>query len=165
MRGLSRRKFVEIDQADEIVINNFLFEFIKTWIKPFTISDLCFNLNLKTGIGVPYHKIREIIKNKFYMSYKRSNSRLKCFANRANFATRCLFSIKFASILNENNLSVDIDEWSIGRSCKSYYSWGPKGCNIECQNINVVGNICLYLAICLNGCWFILITQNNINSN
>ena len=49
MRGLSRRKFVEIDQADEIVINNFLFEFIKTWIKPFTISDLCFNLNLKKG--------------------------------------------------------------------------------------------------------------------
>ena len=31
MRWFSRRKFDEIDQADEIVINNFLFEFIKTW--------------------------------------------------------------------------------------------------------------------------------------
>ena len=163
MRGLSRRKFVEIDQADEIVINNFLFEFIKTWIKPFTISDLCFNL--KTGIDVPYHKIKEIIKNKFYMNYKRTNSRPKCYANWATFAGRCLFSIKFASIFKENNLIVNIDEWSIGRSCKCNYSWGPKGSNIECHNINVVGNIYSYLAICSNWCCFILTTQDNINSN
>ena len=65
MRVLSRRKFVEIHKADKIVINNFLFEFIKTWIKPFTISDLCFNQNLKRGIDVLYHKIREIIKTNF----------------------------------------------------------------------------------------------------
>ena len=165
MRGSSRRKFVEIEQVDEIVIKNFLFEFIKTWRKPFTISDLCFNLNLKTGIDVPYHKIREIIENKFYMSYKRTNSRPKCYANRATFAARCLFSINFASILNENNLIVNIDEWYIGRSRKSNYSWEPKGSNIECQNINVVGNICLILAICSNGCWFMFTTQDNINSN
>ena len=122
MRGFSRRKYEEIDQTDEIVINNFLIEFIKTWRKPFTISDLCFNLNLNTGIDVPYHKLREIIEKKLYMSYKWTNSRPKCYANRANFASSCLFSIKFASILNENNLIFNIDEWSIGRSCKSNYS-------------------------------------------
>ena len=65
MRGSSRRKYVEIVQDDEIDINNFLFEFIKNWRKSFTISDLCFNLNLKAGIDVLYHKKEKLSKTNF----------------------------------------------------------------------------------------------------
>ena len=99
------------------------------------------------------------------MSYKRINPRPRRYANRTTSAARFLFSVKFTNTIDENHLVVNIDECSIGRKCRANYSWGIKGSNIECQNINSIGSINLVLAWCSNGCWFLMTTSENINSN
>ena len=71
------------------------------------------------------------MKNEFNMSYKRINARPKRYANETTFAARCLFSAKFIETISDDHLTIKIDECSVGRSCKTNYSWRLKGCNIE----------------------------------
>ena len=164
LEGESRRKYTEIDHSDELSICNLVSEFVKSWRKPYTLSDLSRYINHNSEVIVPYQKIREIVRSRFNMTYKRINSRAKCYANRTTFTARCLFSVKFINTVDENHLLINIDECSIGRACKANYSWGVKGSNIECQNINSVGSITLVMAIFSNGCWFWMTTRDSIDS-
>ena len=116
----------------------------------------------KANINTPYHKIREIIKNKFNIIYKRLNQRQRNYSIRTLFAARRLFSVKFTNTIDENHLGVNIDECSIWRICRANYSLRIKDSNIECQNINSVGSINLVLAWCSNRCWFLMITADTI---
>ena len=164
LEGKSRRKYTEIDYSDKLFICDLISGFVIGWRKPYTWSDLSRYINHNSEVDVPYHKIREIVKSRFNMTYKRINSRSRCYANKTIFSARCLFSVKFTNTVDENHLIINIDEWSIGRACKANYSWGVKGSNIECQNINSVGSTNLIMAICSNGCWFWMTTRDSIDS-
>ena len=165
LNGVCRRKYHEIDHESQTTARNLIINYIKTWKKPIKISDLLHEIKLKSSLSVPYHKIREIMKNEFNMSYKRVNARPKRDANGTTFAEWCLFSAKFIETISDDHLTINIDECSVGRSCKTNYSWGLKGCNIEWENINTTGSIGLVMAIFSNGCWFWMTTNENINSN
>ena len=47
---------------DELFICDLIFGFVKSWRKPYTLSDLSRYINHNSKVDVPYHKIREIVK-------------------------------------------------------------------------------------------------------
>ena len=63
---------------------------------------------MKSNIEAKYHKTREILKDKLNMSFKRINPRPRCYANRLINTERCLFSNKFANIIDTNHLIVNM---------------------------------------------------------
>ena len=60
---------------------------------------------------------------------------------------------------------INIDESSINRNAKNAYSRGVKGCSIKCQNSIIAGSASMIIAICSNGAWITLVTNETINSN
>ena len=111
LEGKSRRKYTEIDYSDKLFICDFICGFVMSRRKPYTLSDLSRYINHNSDADVPYHKIREIVKSRFNMTYKKINSRSKCNANKTTFAARCLFSVTFINTLDKNHLIINIYEW------------------------------------------------------
>ena len=108
--------------------------------------------------------IRSIMKNNANLSFKRVKSRPNSIdLNRIN-SIRNLFSIKFAKIVTEKTLLINIDESSINRNVKSVYSWGVKGLPIESQNSVFAGSVSLIMAICSNGAWISKVINETIDS-
>ena len=67
-------------------------------------------LKSKIYLIVLYDKIKEIMRDKFNMSYKRVNARPKLYVNMTTFLARYLFSAKFVENITENHLIINIDE-------------------------------------------------------
>ena len=108
--------------------------------------------------------IRKIMKNGVNLSFKKVKSRPRNIDLLKIKATRNLFAIKFSKIISEKLLLINIDESSINRSVKNAYSWGVKGYPIECQNSVISGSASMIMAICSNGAWITLVTNETINS-
>ena len=105
--GENRRKIVEIDHEDYKSIYKLIANYFRSWRKSINIRDLIKFIKLKSNIDTPYHKIREIVKNKFHMNYNRLKPRSRRYANRTTFAARCLFSAKFTNAKDKNHLIID----------------------------------------------------------
>ena len=76
-----------------------------------------------------------------------------------------LFALRFAKVVSEKTLIVNIDESSINRGISTKYSWGIKGIPIECRNSPFSGSINLVMAICSNGAWISFVINETINSD
>ena len=105
------------------------------------------------------------MKNDLILTFKKSLTR----PNNVDFnrvkALRSMFWVDFADLLKDKSLIINIDEWTISRSTKINYSWSIKGGNKEVKNSPFIGSLSIILAILSNGKWFLLATDNTINSN
>ena len=104
------------------------------------------------------------MKSEWWLSYKRISSRPKRFKMEILSTSRVLFCANFLDDLTESTLIINTDETIFNRNWKTNYSWGLKGVENECQNENIVNSVKLILALCLNGSWVSLNTNENINS-
>ena len=94
-------------------------------------NDVYNHVQINLGINLPIHKIRNILRENFHLSYKRINSRL-CFIDlRRLKLARMLFSIRLLSTINQSILLININETLITKDTKSNYYWTPIGQNSE----------------------------------
>ena len=75
---------------------------------------------------------------------------------------RSLYWTYFAKKLNNSDLILNTDEFSIRRSIKINYSWGLRGNSIECKNISIGNSIKISLTIASNKMWHWLVTKETI---
>ena len=103
-------------------------------------------------------------ENDANVSFKREKFRLNCIYLNRICSIRKLFSYKFAKILKERTLLIDIDKSSINRNVKPADSYRANVSPIESQNFIFVGSISLIMAISYSGAWISKITNKTIDS-
>ena len=137
---------------------------IRNFKSTLTAKEITNKVNDELNTSYSANIIRSIMKNDANLSFKRVKSRPNSIdLNRIN-SIRNLFSIKFAKIVTEKTLIINIDESSINRNVKSVYSWGVKGLPIESQNSVFAGSVSLIMAICSNGAWISKVINETIDS-
>ena len=109
--------------------------------------------------------IRKIMKDQLMLRFKRIKQRPNNIDLYKVKLIRRLFALRFAKVVSEKTLIVNIDESSINRGISTKYSWGIKGIPIECRNSPFSGSISLVMAICSNGAWISFVLNETINSD
>ena len=79
--------------------------------------------------------------------------------------SRILFSMHFSKIINDDLLLINIDESWLNKATKANYSWVSAGKNSETQNINLTNTMSIVLAICSNGSWVEILSNNTLNAD
>ena len=80
-------------------------------------------------------------------------------------SARSLFAVKFAQIVTERTLIINIDESSINRHIKRDYSWIFKGQNKELKNAFYSGSVSIVMGIWSNGYWIGMLTNESIDTS
>ena len=75
------------------------------------------------------------MKNKLNLSYKIVKPRPNNIEIEKLNCIRAVFAFKFADILDETTLVINIDQSSINRHIKANRNWGFKGVEIETKNL------------------------------
>ena len=154
----------KINDSMKAKVNCIIMRYYEDCKTEFTVKDVQKYLEVDHLIVLPQHIIREIMKKELRLTFKKWLSR----PNNVDFdrlkVLRWMFSVKFATILKDNPLICNIDEWTITRTTKVNYSWSLKGMNKEIKNSPFAGSIYLILAILSNGWWFLLVWHHTINS-
>ena len=105
------------------------------------------------------------MKTEWMLSFKRWLSRPVAADMRKIKLWRQFFSVKFIAELEPDILIANWDEFSINRNTKINYSWSIKGMNKEVKNSSLVELISIIMIIFSNGCWFLMLSNSNTNSN
>ena len=130
----------------------------------FTSSDIQKYLFKDFKISWSLRLIRDIMKNDLELSYKKCATRPNNVDLNRVKTLRSMYWIQFTEALQNNTLVINIDEWVISRSTKNNYSWSIKGENKEIKNSPFIGSLSIILTILSNGWWFLLATDNTIDS-
>ena len=154
-----------LSQNEEGAVVECIKEFLGRNIYQFNANDVYNHVQINLGINLPIHKIRNILRENFYLSYKRINSR-SCFINvRRLKLARMLFSIRLLSTIYQSILLINIDETLITKDTKSNYSWTPIGQNSEAWNSRFKSSLNLVLAVFLNGSWIEMLSNNTLTTD
>ena len=136
---------------------------MKNQIDQFNVKDVHKFIEIKLGNKFPLHKIRSLMKEQLGLSYKRINSRPNNINLKKLILTRILFSINISKFVANDILLVNIDETSFTKGTKTNYSWTPIGKNGELLNSKYTNSMNLVLAICSNGSWIEMLTNDTLN--
>ena len=99
-------------------------DFLENTKHAFIVKDVADHANKELNENYPEHFIRKIMKNKLNLSYKKVKPRPNNIDMNKLKLIRALFAFKFAKLLNEDTLIINIDQSSINRHIKSNRSWG-----------------------------------------
>ena len=98
-------------------------EFIKQTKTTFTVRSIQIYIRNKVKVLLPLHKIRNILKSEFHLSFKKGSSRRVDLNIDKMRYSKLLFTIEFIKSLNEADIILNFDESTISRSTKWEYSW------------------------------------------
>ena len=76
-----------------------------------------------------------------------------------------MYIVEFLKSLAPKTLIINIDESSINRHKKMNYNWSTKWWLNESLNSNFSGLTSIWMAICSNGTWTAVLTNESIDSN
>ena len=159
------RRFIKPTIKEGKLIRNTIFEFMENSNNAYDAKEVSDYVNNSLNTTYPVYFIRNIMKNELKLSFKRVNPR----PNRINIEklkwTRLLFIVNFCKAITANTLIVNIDEASINRHITKNYSWTIKGKQWEALNTPFTGSTSICMAICSNGSWICLLTNQTFNSN
>ena len=159
------RKIFKFGCGEEEIVTKCVQEFLDSQTWQFNAKDLSKYILLKLRRSFPLNKIKELMKEKFNLSYKRINSR-PCYIDEDRLQlTRILFSMSLSNTIDHETLLINIDETMITKETKSNYSWAPKGINSEILNIKFENSLNIILAICSNGSWFEMLSNNTLTAD
>ena len=165
LNNVPLRNYKKLTTTQQVIIIDEIKKYYWEFETEFTSLDIQKHLLEKWEIVCSLRMIRRIMKNDLNLTFKKSLTR----PNNVDFnrvkALRSMFWVDFADLLKGKSLIINIDEWTISRSTKSNYSWSIKGGNKEAKNSPFIGSLSIILAILSNGNWFLLATDNTINSN
>ena len=144
-----------------------LTEWLKSYINnntvTFTAREATIFVNSKLNTEYSVTNIRNFMKDRMSMSYKRVKSRPSNINIQKIDKIRSLFAVKLSKEITFNSLLINIDESSINRFVKSNYSWGYKGKPVEWRNASFTESISWVLAICSNGSWLWFLSNQTID--
>ena len=164
INGVFKRQFEKRTSCENRMLENFIDEYVDSHQTPWTVKDIRDYLYEKTKKIYPLHIVRRIMINNLQLSFKKISSRPITYHDEVLKEARILFSIRYSQLPSHKTLLINVDEASIGRSCKIEYSWSHKGESHECQKISIVGSLKLILAVASSGVWFWIASHENINS-
>ena len=104
------------------------------------------------------------MKTQANLSFKRVKPRPSNIDMNRIKLIRKLFALKFAKIITNEMLVINIDESSINRWITANYSWILKGVPVESKNSLFSDSISLVMAICSNDSWMSFLMEETINS-
>ena len=139
--------YFRFSRREKEIVIQCIREFLERNTWQFNAKDVSMHILLKLGKNFPLNKIREIMKNKFNLSYKRINSRVWNIDVERLQLTRILFSITIANMVDSKTLLINIDEALINKETKLNYSWTPIGKNSEWFNSKFAGSLNITFAI------------------
>ena len=120
-----------LSQSEKGAVFECIKEFLDKNVYQLNTNDVYNHVQINLGINLPIHKIRNILRENFHLSYKRINSRL-CFIDLRRLKLACmLFSIRLLSTINQSILLININETLITKDTKSNYYWTLIGQNSE----------------------------------
>ena len=158
------KRFSKVDAKTREKLTELINNFIQTWNYPYWVKDVQDYISKEVKIEYPLQQIREIMKNWAKLSYKKCSSRpISVNLDKINLL-RKIFWIDFTEKIDNNTLIANCDECVITRNTKQNYSWSKISSNKEFWNISFSENKSLIMTIFANGCWFLLISNNNTNS-
>ena len=102
-------------------------EFIKQTNTAFTARSIQIYIRNKVKVLLPLHKIRNILKFEFHLSFKNGSSRRVDLNIDKMHYSKSLFTIEFIKSLSEADIILNLDESTISRSTKWEYSWLKTG--------------------------------------
>ena len=144
-----------------------LTEWLKSYINSntftFTAREATLFVNSKLNTEYSVTNIRNFMKDRMNMSYKRVKSRPSNINIKKIDKIRSLFAVKLSKEITFNSLLININESSINRFVKSNYSWGYKGKPVEWRNASFTESISWVLAICSNGSWLWFLSNQTID--
>ena len=138
-------------------------EFLEHQVTQFNTSDVSKFVEKNLGYNYPLQKIRNTMKQEFSLSYKRINSRPSNIDLDKLQLTRILFSMRVSKLVDSDILLINIDESSLTKATKLNYSWVPTDENGEVLNTNFTNSLNIVLAICSNGSWIEMLTNDTLN--
>ena len=159
-----KRRFIKLSHSKEILLIKTVNDFLENAKHAFIVKDVADHANKELNENYPEHFIRKIMKNKLNLSYKKVKPRPNNIDMNKLKWIRALFAFKFAKLLNEDTLIINIYQSSINRHIKSNRSWGLKGAEIESKNIIFANSYSLCMAILSNGSSFWLWTNQTITT-
>ena len=109
-KPVGTQSIFRLSQNEEGVVFECIKEFLDKNIYQFNANDVYNHVQINIGINLPIHKIRNILREHFYLSYKRINSRPSFIDMRRLKLARMLFSIRLLSTINQSILFINIDE-------------------------------------------------------
>ena len=144
-------------------ITEFIGIFIRNSESGFDAKELQRRIEQETAITVDYSLIRNLLKRKFQLSYKKGSPRPQCIDLLKQNYVRALFWRELTNIMDSKTIFINIDEVSISYKTKYNYSWLPKGKSTEIKNMSYRGSKSIIMAIASIGHWFALplILKNN----
>ena len=148
---------------EEMVVRS-VHDFLKNQVDKFNVKDVHKFVEIKLGNNYPFHKIWNIMKKQFSLSYKRINSRPSNIELSKLILTRILFSIYASKLIDNDVLLINIDETTLSKTTKANYSWTPAGKNGETLNAKYINSMNIVLAICSNGSWLEMLTNDTLNA-
>ena len=126
-KSVSTRSIFRLSKNEEGAVVECIKEFLDRNIYRFNANDVYNHVHINLGMNLLIHKIRNILRENFHLSYKRISSR-PCFIDISRLKrARMLFSIRLLSTINQSILLINIDETLIIKDTKSNYSWTPIG--------------------------------------
>ena len=158
------KNYAKVFGTDKYGLSCEILSYLKEWEYTLSAKDVAekVSANLHQTYSVAF--IREFMKNELKLTYKRVKPR----PNNIDFSkirsARVLFAVKFTQAVTTETLVINIDESSINRNLKNNYSWSMRGEINEAKNSPFVGSLSLVTAICSNGWWITMLTNETIDS-
>ena len=164
-KPIGTRSIFRLSKSEKGVVVECIKEFLDRNIYQFNANDVYNNVQINLGINLPIHKIRNILREIFHLSYKRINSRL-CFIDMRRLKlAHMLFSIRLLSTINQSILLININETLITKDTKSNYYWTPIWQNSEAWNSRFKSSLNLVLAVFSNESWIEILSNNTLTTD
>ena len=144
-------------------ITQFIEIFISNSESGFDAKELQMRIEQETKLAIDYSFIRNLLRRKFRLSYKKGSPRPLNIDLVKQRYVRILFWKELINTMDSNSIFINIDEVSISYKTKYNYSWLPWGKSAEIKNMHYKGSKSIIMAISSTGHWFVLplVLKNN----
>ena len=133
------------------IIQKYVREYIEEISTPFWVDDIAKYLKSKLGISVQLHQLRNFMKKKLWLAYKKGASRPSNLNKKIVGSLKCLFWIRLVKNLSTIKTIINIDESCLNKNTMVNYSWLTKGKKCPLANIKYKNSVSMISAICSNG--------------
>ena len=145
-------------------IGEFIELFIKENKRPFTSLDIWKKISNELHIVIKPHVIRRILKERFWLNYKKGSSRPSELDTEKQKWLKAIFWLHLIENMDSFRLIINVDGWVLTRTVKQSYSWLEKGKSWRLYNSLYTGSMSLLAAISSDGSSFTAAYPSTVNS-
>ena len=119
--------------------------------RPYWIEELIKYVAKVHGVHLQYHQLRNYIKDKFNLSYKKGGNRPWNLDLKRQNPLKELYAIQLINMMKSGKDIINIDESWLNKNTRVSYSWLNKGKNCYLTNTKFENSVSFISAIWTNG--------------